>query len=104
MLIRLGGSTPYLALNAVIADSRPLISVITLASWAVVRALPSAGKISAARRAMITITTISSTRVKPRGWGPGIGERGLASAKCEIRNLFVFINLAPDLAGLESSP
>src|SRR5262249_32338186 len=66
MLILLGGSTPYFALNAVIAGLSPLISVKTLASWALTRALPRAGRISAAKRAMITITTISSMRVNAR--------------------------------------
>ncbi len=34
----LGGSAPYLALNAAIAEESPLISTITLASLAVLRA------------------------------------------------------------------
>ena len=50
----LGGSTPYLALNAARADSSCLISVATLASMTRVRALMYAGTASPARIPMIT--------------------------------------------------
>ena len=75
-VIWLGGSTPYLALNAAIAVSSPRISVTTWAVRAVPKTREIAGRINAARIPMITITTISSTSVNPARGARRVGREG----------------------------
>src|SRR5262245_57380217 len=87
MTIWLGGSIPWAARKAMMADSRSLISVATLASFTLTLTLLIAGRAMASRMAMITITTISSISVNPRRSLPPFargGRGGGAEWVCEL--------------------
>src|SRR5690242_15820266 len=93
MLIWLGGSTPYLALKVVIAVDRPLISAMTLASLVLTRTPPITGSRIASRMPMMTITTISSTRVKASRFG--IWDFGFWIGEDAEWRRTAFMNLTP---------